>query len=533
MCAEGILAADDDQQVMNTTGKPVIFEWMPEANPQGSDIMLNYSDNELNIAYTENGALTLRTSGSEVLDLFATIGALRNADEEEIIARFVSALHEDADLAMKTLFYARDVRGGLGERRVFRIILRWLCENRWSSVVKNIEHIAHFGRFDDLLVLMGTPCEIAALDLIRRQLREDVAALGEGAPVSLMAKWLPSVNASNRKTVKLAKRIARALNMSESSYRKTLSALRRHISIIENNLREKDYTFDYGKIPSKAMFKYYKAFIRNDVERYKEHTMKVMRGEAHINASVLYPYEVAERVLSVIGHGYYDDEALSEEEELAIDAMWHSLPDYTQDENALVVVDTSGSMYSCCNPMPASVALSLGVYFAERNKGGFANSFITFSETPQLIELEGERFSDRIKYAASFSEIANTNISAVFDLILDNAVMNCLEQSDMPSKLYIITDMEFDYCVEDANLTNFEYAKEAFEEAGYKLPEVVFWNVQSRNRQQPVKKNEQGVVLVSGCSPRVFETVMSGDDITPEKYMMEVLNSERYAAIAA
>ncbi len=493
--------------------------------------MLKYLKDELNIAYTENGAFTYKTSESEVLDLFATIGALRNAEEEEIITRFLRAWCENADLAMKTLFYARDIRGGLGERRVFRLILRWLCENKMSSVVKNIEQIAHFGRFDDLLVLMGTPCEAAALDLIRRQLREDMAALGEGAPVSLMAKWLPSVNASNRKTVKLAKRIARALNMTESSYRKTLSALRRHIRIIENNLREKDYSFDYEEIPSKAMFRYYKAFIRNDGERYNEYMQKVSCGEAQLNTSTLYPYEIVEKVINASPYGY-EGVNVSEDEEKVLDVTWNALPDYTRGENALAVIDGSGSMFSGGDPMPASVALSLGLYFAERNKGGFANHFITFSENPELVEIEGESFADRLRYAASFEEVANTNISRVFDLILNTAIMNCLPQEDMPSKLYIISDMEFDCCVNDGSVTNFERAKWRYRDAGYKLPQVVFWNVQSRHRQQPVKKNEQGAVLVSGCSPKVFEMVMA-DSITPEKYMMEVLMSERYAAIAA
>ncbi|MBE6989035.1 MAG: DUF2828 family protein [Ruminococcaceae bacterium] len=489
--------------------------------------MLKYLKDELNIAFTENGALTYKTSCSDVLDLFATIGALRNASEQEITARFSRAFRENPDLAVKTLFYARDVRGGLGERRVFRVIIRWLCENSWRTVVKNIELIPHFGRYDDLLVLIGTPCEIAAFDLIARQLKEDTAAMAESKPVSLMAKWLPSVNASDRNTVKLAKRIAYALNMTESKYRKTLSALRRHIRIIENNLRERDYTFEYEDQPSKAMFRYRAAFMRNDRERYGEYMNKVMDGRASLNTSTLYPYEIAEKALAGMDFG------ISDEEKLVLNATWQALPDYTKGENALAVVDTSGSMYGYGKPVPASVALSLGVYFAERNKGAFAGHFISFSENPQLIELKGESFVEKISYAASLSEIANTNLAAVFDLVLNTALRHNLPQSEMPSKLYVISDMEFDACVENGGVRNFERAKRRYRDAGYKLPQVVFWNVQSRNRQQPVRKNEQGAVLVSGCSPRIFDMVMEDSEITPEKYMMQVLMSNRYTAVAA
>lgn len=227
--------------------------------------MLNQLKKKTNIAHTENGAVTNASTMSDCLDLFATIGAIRSADDREIIRRFVSAYTEDADLAMKILFFGRDVRGGLGERRVFRVIVNWLAENRAESLRKNIEHIPEYGRFDDLLSLLGTTCEKDALEVIRKQLEKDIASEDD---VSLLAKWLPSVNASNGDTVRKAKRVARYLGMSEETYRKTLAELRKKIRIIENNLREKDYSFDYSKQPSKAMFKYRKAFMRNDGERY-------------------------------------------------------------------------------------------------------------------------------------------------------------------------------------------------------------------------------------------------------------------------
>ena len=223
---------------------------------------------------------------------------------------------------------------------------------------------------------------------------------------------------------------------------------------------------------------------------------------------------------------------LTKQEQASINATWNSLPDYGSDENAIAVIDTSGSMYCTGKPVAASVALSLGIYFAERNKGYFKNHFIEFSARPKLIEIKGKTFADKLRYLASFNEIANTNIEAVFDLILKTAVKNKLPQSDLPSKIYLISDMEFDEAVDNSELSNFENAKNKFEEKGYTLPIIVFWNVASRNQNQPVTKNENGVVLVSGCTPRLFSIVASGE-VNPFVFMMEVIESERYAKIVA
>jgi len=485
--------------------------------------MLEHLKNEANRTYTENGAVTHATTCSDCLDLFATVGALRSSSEQDILKRFVRAFTEDPDLAMKTLFFARDVRGGLGERRVFRVCLQWLASNAPASVKKNLPFVAEYGRWDDLLSLLGTPCEKDALTLIRDQLEKDYMAMDMGDDVSLLAKWLPSVNASNPDTVRMAKRVARFLGKDDAAYRKLLVKLRARIRIIENNLREKDYTFDYAKQPSKALFKYRKAFCRNDGERYGEFMGRVSRGEAQLHTGTLAPYEIIAPFFSG---------PATEQEAAAIDATWKAQEDFTGDENALVVVDGSGSMYCYSDPIPATVALSLGIYFAERNAGSFRNHFITFSETPQLVEIKGETILEKVRYCHDFNEVANTNLRKVFELILQAAVKNKVPQSEMPSTLYIISDMEFDRCTEGADITNFEYAKKLFAEAGYRLPRVVFWNVQSRNQQQPVTQNEQGVALVSGCSPRIFSMLKSGI-LSPLGYMLDILSTERYARIAA
>ncbi len=484
-----------------------------------------------NRTYTENGALTNLSTYSDCLDLFATVGALRKASEQEILDRFIRAYTEDPDKAIKIIFFARDIRGGLGERRVFRTVMTYLAAHEPASVMKNIEYFGEYGRYDDLLSLMGTACEKAMLEYVGKQFAGDMEALASGGKVSLLAKWLPSVNASNADTVAMAKKIARSMKMSDRDYRKALAELRAKIRIIENNLRERDYSFDYSKQPSKAMFKYRAAFMRNDGERYREFIGKVSRGEARLNARTLMPYELVGSCLSRYWHNDYVKE-LSEDEKKVLNATWESLPDFGGSENAIAVIDTSGSMYWTSEPTPASVALSLGLYFAERNKGLFHNHFIEFSRNARLIEIKGETFVDRLRYVTSFSEVADTNIEAVFNLILEAAVRGRVSQEEMPSKLYLISDMEFNRCVCNAEVTNFENAKRKYRAFGYKLPDIVFWNVQSRNRQQPVTMNEQGVALVSGCTPRLFSMVASGK-IDPYSFMMEIIGSERYEKIAA
>lgn len=330
------------------------------------------------------------------------------------------------------------------------------------------------------------------------------------------------------------RKLARAFGISDAAYRKALSALRNKIHIIENNLRERDYTFDYEKQPSRALFKYRKAFARNDGERYSAFLSAVSTGDAVMHADHVAPYELVAPYLT--SRWYGSDQSfmrdITSAEKDALNATWASLPSFDSSENALAVIDTSGSMYCGAEPVPATVALSLGLYFAEHNTGAFRNHFIEFSARPQLIEIKGETFADRLRYVASFNEVANTNLEAVFDMILNAAVKNNVPSSELPAKLIIISDMEFDCCVDDASAVNFKNAQKKYEACGYKLPQIIFWNVASRNRQQPVTQNEQSVALISGVTPRIFSMV-AGGTLSPYAFMMEVLGSERYAKIAA
>lgn len=484
---------------------------------------LNALKVQANRTFTENLASTPASSLSHCLDLFATIGALRSQPEADLALRFSKALAEDADLALKTLFFARDIRGGLGERRVFRVLLKWLASNDPATLLKNLQLVPEYGRFDDWLALLNTPLEGAMLALLQAQWQADLLALKAGKTPSLLAKWLPSVNATKLETIKNAKRIARSLGLPDASYRRALSRLRASIRLLENHLREKDYNFDYQKQPSRALLKYRKAFYRNDPKRYTGFLEQVEQGKARMNTSTLTPYDL---VLPSL-HRQVD-----EQERRSLNASWQALADYGVQQNALCVIDGSGSMYNYHDPMPAAAALALGLYFAERNQGLFHQHFITFSHRPQLVQIQGRDLMERLHYCMDFNEVANTNLQAVFQLILDAAISAKASQKEMPDALYIISDMEFDACAEDAELSNFEAADALFQQHGYRLPQLVFWNVASRRRHQPVTRNQQGVTLVGGYNPKLFEMLASGQS-DPHSFMIKTLGQERYAPISA
>ncbi|MCR4778800.1 MAG: DUF2828 family protein [Lachnospiraceae bacterium] len=489
--------------------------------------MLELLKKEANKTYTENGAVTYISTMSDCLDLFATIGAMRKASDNEIINRFIKAFAENPDYAIKILFYARDIRGGLGERKLFKTVLRYLAENEPEVVEKNMKYIQEYGRFDDLLVLIDSPCEDKLIDYYREQLDKDVKAANEGKEISLLAKWMPSINTSDADRVALAKRLARKMGYSAASYRKTLSFLREQIKIIENNMRMKDYSFEYERQTSKSLYKYRQAFIRNDAKRYREFLDRSAEDHSVMHTGTLTPYEVVAPIVDVNNR----TKKFTKDERNALDVTWNALENYVGSENAIAVVDGSGSMYWDGKPSPAAVAQSLGIYFAEHNTGVFKNHFITFSSRPQLVKIKGKDIVDKMNYCMSFNECSNTNIEATFDLILKTAVKNKLKQEELPTKLYIISDMEFDQCAENSTLTNMENAKRKFESKGYILPQIVFWNVSSRNRQQPVKMDEKGVILVSGCTPQVFSMVKE-DCLDPYHFMIEVISSKRYEKIA-
>ena len=499
---------------------------------------------QLNVARTENGDLAYKSTGSACLDFFSLCGGMRR-NLEDLDKLFAKAYAENPVVAIKILFYMRNIRGGLGERNSFRVLLKELAKFYPEMAKQIVYAVPEYGRWDDLLVLLDTPVKDDAIALIKSQIEKDKEAMEKGkdpstgsGTVSLLGKWLPSINTSSKESVARAKIIMAALGMKAVEYRKLCSALRKEIKILEDNLRRKDYTFDYSKQPSQAMLRYKKAFMRNDEERYKsflnkvvEQAEKLARGEeipeeerVKLNTKTLYPYQIVGPFMK------YGINQMDEGQALSLEASWKALDRGNFDSKTIVVRDGSGSMYrGDGESAPISIATSLALFFAEQLTGPYKNSFITFSENPQLIQIPEncDTLKKKLNYIHKFDEVANTDIGKVYELILDVAKSGNVPKEEMIERVLIISDMEFDYCAE--GISTFDFYKKEFEAAGYELPEIVFWNVEARDTHLPVTQNEKGVKLVSGASANIFADVVSGDlkVVTPYEFMLQIL--EPYA----
>lgn len=476
---------------------------------------------ETNIGITENGAIVNATTNSHIVDYFATFGAMRNSNDGDVITTFNKAFCENPEYAIKLLFYFRDIRGGVGERKIFKTILQLLAKNRPEIIKNNLEIIPEFGRWDDLFCLLGTPLEEDVIKLITTQLEKDLKSDNP----SLLAKWMPSINTSSKNTRKLAFKFMKKLGYNAKTYRKVLSKIREKLDLVETKITKKKYKkIDYSKIPSKAGLKYKTAFYRNDLEKYTEFIKAVNNGEVKINAKTLFPYEIVKKAL----FGNYQDE------ELALNAFWKNLPDYGNGKNinAIAVVDTSSSMTDC-NYLPITSAIALGIYFAERNKGPFANHFISFASRPQLIEIHGSNIVEKAKNIFYKSLVDNTNIEAVFNLLLDTAIKNKTPQSDMPERVVVISDMQFDcqICGEDDTVKLFDSIKTKWAKTGYKYPKLIFWNVNATPATFPMTIDDAGVQFVSGHSPVIFESILTDKFLSPMEIITNIVTKERYANI--
>lgn len=493
--------------------------------------MLNHLQNEFNQTKTANGAFAYKSTKSDVLDLFALGGAFRNRSEEDAIQLFSKAYGENPLLAMKTLFYLRDITEGQGERRFFRLALKHLVLHNKESLVKNLHLIPMYGRWDDMWQLLDTDVRADVVKLVKRQLIADKKSHNP----SLLAKWMPSENASSYKTVKYAKIMRKSLGGTPKEYRKLLSGLRAKLNLVETKLTEGRYQdIAYDKIPSKAGMIYRGAFFRNDETRYRNFLDSLTKGEVKVNAKTLYPYEIVSKAFEGwrgqnVWNGY-GKQATAQDIQL-LDAQWKNLPDFIGErtENSIAVVDTSGSMTG--NPM--NVAVSLGIYLAERNKGVFHNHFLTFNSTPSLKKVTGGNIVEKARNLSDSSWGGSTDIEAVFRKLLDTAVKNNVPKEEMIAKVYIISDMQFNVCTRGASVHIFKDMEKRYKEAGYDLPNLVFWNVNAFASNTPFTMNEVGVQLVSGFSPSIFKQLLDSYGKTPYDLMLDVINSERYAEVVA
>ena len=471
-----------------------------------------FKKSEAKLTSTENGIATLSGSSNACVDLFFQAAAMRGQNRNQLIALFDYAYAENPRTAMKILFWIRDIRGGAGERQIFRDIAAYSTLIDVDVIRKNMKNIAEYGRWDDILIFMDTELERSALRCI-------AAALN--AEDGLCAKWMPRKG-------EIANKIRKYMRMDPKSYRKMLVRL---TEVVESQMCARQWqAIDYNKVPSLASARYQKAFMRNDERRYQKYINKLSKGEAKINASAVYPYDILK--------------SLTRGEKEVAELQWQSLPNWVAESNKkiLPIVDVSGSM--CCpaggnaNVTCMDVAVSLGLFIAERNKGLFKDAFISFSANPQMHFLKGS-LEKRYNQIMRSDWGMNTNVQAVFELILSKAKSNRISQSEMPDQILILSDMEFDVAtnsghwdkIPDWNQTAQEMIERKFSRAGYRCPQIVYWNIQSRQRNVPVRYDKSGTALVSGFSPAIMHSLAKGKEFNPKAIMNETIYSSRYNAV--
>ena len=472
---------------------------------------------------TLNGCPTHSTSSNFLVDLFFTVNTFRQKSEEEVIQAFTKAYDTSPQDALRILFWSRDIRGGQGERKTFRIVLKYLALNNPGVLQPLIQYIPYYGRWDDLFSLISTPLCKDTLDFIK-------SALNAGD--ALCAKWMPREKSSQSK---LASSIRKHCGYSPKEYRKVLAGLTK---VVETQMCNKDWeAIDYSKVPSRALLIYRKAFDKHAPSQWNKYLELVTAGEVKINSSTLYPYDIIRPLWGKMSESWYGQDVkglLTPQEIQLTNEQWKALPNYMENNprKILPLVDTSGSMHTCGSPSAIQVAVSLGLYIAEKNEGPFKDHFITFSQNPTIQKIEGDHLYAKIHNLNNADWGYNTNLEKVFDLILNSAVEKEVKREEMPDTLLILSDMEFDVaCSGSASSTMYENIQFKYRLAGYKLPSIIFWNLDTKTSNSPVKFDEQGTALISGFSPTILKQLLANESLTPESMMYKVINSTRYSHI--
>jgi len=456
------------------------------------------------VATTANGAVTQETSLSKCVDLFFLAGASRRISESEIIQTFCEARAENKQLAWRIVLWARDCRGGAGEKRFFRVIGKFALEHfsdEWDHIAIAVPEV---GSWKDLF-LIEEPTK-NNLNFLAIQLQENKNK-------GLLAKYFPRKG-------KWFTAMHKYLGWTPKALRKFLVS---ETKVVEHAICKNQIgLINYSTVPSVAMNRYKNLFDRKDGSRFNTYIQDVLDGKSKINSSVLFPNDILSPLVSGDRYRFGADS----DEVSAIQAQWNALPDYMEDctDRVLPLCDVSGSMHG----LPMEVSVALGLYISERNKGIFKDAVMTFSADPEMHHITGRSIEERVNSLMCADWGMNTNLQKTFQVILDTAVNNCLPESEMPNKLLIISDMEFDQC---GTQTNLEGIRDQYEVAGYTLPEIVFWNVNGRPNNVPARSNDQGIGLVSGFSPAILKTILAGQVVNPVQLMRDAVDIERYSNI--
>lgn len=501
-------------------------------------VMKDNENKRDNLSVTENGTIGYKSTHNPLVDLNFKVSELRNVDEDFIISEFKKALEFDRYHTLLWLFYLRDIKEGCGERRAFRVISKYLLDSEDYDMLNLLEFIPTYGRWDDLTTLYNTKAynsQRKVVDIIVRQLRDDLANMTQNKEVSLLGKWMPSINTSSETTKKLAREFAREIGISHKKYRHYLSKLREYIKVVERDLSSNNVSgIDYSKVPAKANLKYAKTFIRKDYDRRLSYIIDcISNGTSKMNISGLSPYEI-------VGGLRMHKFGVSDDNELIANYIWDKMisEGYKNDiglDNCLCVLDGSGSMRTKIpntSYTAMDVARGLSIYFAQTMKGPFHNIIMEFSRNTRWIDIsECKNLVHTCLFLDMYCEWTTTNMYGVFKTLLKAAIDHNIPSTDMPKQILIVSDMEFDMV--DNNISNlFDAIAREYHYHGYELPKLIFWNVLSRTYTIPkIDEGDNGLVLLSGFNQNAGK-IAASDKKDPFDALIDVLESDRYKPIA-
>lgn len=553
------------------------------------DVKETLLQDDSNKTLSENGAVMYISSGSSLVDFNFSLNSFRNKSADEIQSLLAKCYAEDPETTTALIFKIGDVRNGDGERRTFDICMDWLINNHLQVSKQLLPLVSEYTRWDhvsDLIIHENKAIAKLAKNIVVNQLLSDTKSLlksyNENNPekgmninslntnneiinafirvykedkdglyainannknkesISLCAKWIPSVQSKKAEDRIICTKIRKELGLNESDFRKLLSGIRGNLNILEKYKSENRMDeINYENLSAKAIVKN-QASLSKD-ESWQEHIEKVNKGEAKMNMSVATPFDVLCKYKNEEGWRrtkFYDE---------SIETMWKQLPDKTGgNSNTLVIRDGSGSMDQAVSKDNKNtildLATALSIYYAEKQKGEFHDKFITFSSRPEIVDMSNlDNLHDKIELCYDYNDCSNTNLEKTFDLLLNAAINKNLSQEELPSNLLIISDMEFDasrqnkiYCgylfsSQEQAASLMDGIREKWDKAGYKMPQLIFWNVNAERAVIP-EINRAGVVLMSGFSTNNLEFLLEGNikDFTPEKYLSEQLSNPIY-----
>jgi hypothetical protein len=495
---------------------------------------------------TWNGANSLATpdlSGQYTGRLSLFFKAIRGVSDEKLYEYFEKSITEDVIDTFVIAFNIRDIRAGKGERSIGNTMMTFLAMNHQEKFLKVLHLIPEYGRWQDILcffpkVTPGINSEVSehVVDIVCKQIIRDLSDMNDGKPISLAAKWMPTENDSMDKRFHLVNVICKKLNITPKQYRtEYIGPLRKYLNIVERLMCQKRWgDIDFSKVPSCAMKKLKKAFEKNTPDFFNGWKISLSKGEVKINAKVLFPHEIIREIRMKCGNN---------EEDQVLISQWEVMEDEVRKlgilQKSLVIVDNSGSMTDN-NNLPADIAFAMGILISSIVEGDFHNNVISFHDEPTFFELKDGNIYEKYAQIKNSPVGYSTNLQKTFDLILRKAKECKLKQEDMPDKVFIISDMQYNSIETSVeygcgygrkNNTNFEEIEEKYLNSGYKRPKIYFWNVNGNIDDFPVSVDDNGTCMISGASPSILKSVFKSGEVSPVQILREVLDDDRYQDI--